>query len=172
MRKLHIEDAAVTRIAIQHEIGRTEESRYGHRLHGLLLLAAGHSCQQVAALFGEDDTTVQRWVKRFMQGGLTALREGQRTGRPPTLAPQQWSRLEADLRSDPRDFGFAAVCWDGPTLSKLLRLRYGVELGVRQCQRIFQQIRFGQRGTEYRATDSAPPHHSEMTAGMSIGTAD
>jgi len=26
-----------------------------------------------------------------------------------TLAPQQWSRLEADLRSDPRDFGFAAV---------------------------------------------------------------
>lgn len=172
MRKLHIDDAEVTRIAIQHEIGRTEESRYGHRLHGLLLLAAGHSCRQVAELFGEDDTTVQRWVKRFTRGGLTALREGERPGRPPTLDPEQWSRLQADLRRDPRDLGFAAVCWDGPTLSKLLHFHYGVELGVRQCQRIFQQIRFGQRRTEYRVTDSTPLRDGNTTAGMRTATAD
>src|SRR5579872_4244053 len=54
MRRLQIDDSGVIRIAIQHEIGRSEESRYDHRLHGLLLLAAGHSCQDVAALFGED----------------------------------------------------------------------------------------------------------------------
>ncbi|MDA8362070.1 MAG: hypothetical protein M0Z44_08820, partial [Gammaproteobacteria bacterium] len=34
MRKLQIEDAEVMRIAIQQEIGRSEESRYDHRLHG------------------------------------------------------------------------------------------------------------------------------------------
>lgn len=172
MRKLHIADAEVTRIAIQHEIGRTEESRYGHRLHGLLLLAAGHSCRQVAALFGEDDTTVQRWVKRFMQGGVTALREGQRPGRPPTLDLEQWSRLEVDLQRSPRDFGFATECWDGPTLSRFLHLRYGVELGVRQCQRIFQQIRFGQRRTGCQFIDPMPSHEGVMTAGMRTGTAD
>jgi len=168
MRKLHIEDVEVARIAIQHEIGRTEESRYGHRLHGLLLLAAGHSCRQIAELFGEDDTTVQRWVNRFLRGGLTALREGQRSGRPPTLDPQQWSRLEADLRRVPRDFGFATASWDGPTLSKLLHFRYGVELGVRQCQRIFRQIRSEQRGTRHQIIDPAPPHDSGITTGMRI----
>lgn len=172
MRKLHIEDANVTRIAIQHEIARTEESRYGHRLHGLLLLAAGHSCRQVAALFGEDDTTVQRWVKRFMRGGLTALREGQRPGRPPTLDAEQWSRLEADLRRAPREFGFATLDWDGPTLSKLLHLRYGVELGVRQCQRIFRQIRAEQSRTRHHVIEPAPPHDSEIAAGMRVGTVD
>jgi transposase len=138
MRKLQIESADVMRIAIQQEIARSEESRYDHRLHGLLLLAAGHSCRQVAGFFGEDDTTVQRWVRRFEQGGLWALREGRRSGRPRTLGPEQWNELQADLRKNPQEFGLAAALWDGPTLSKHLSCRYGVELGVRQCQRIFR----------------------------------
>jgi transposase len=64
MRKLEIADADVMRLAIQQEIARSDESRYDHRLHGLLLVTGGHSCQQVANLFGEDRRTVQRWVTR------------------------------------------------------------------------------------------------------------
>ncbi|HQU15674.1 MAG: hypothetical protein ACYC18_02095 [Gammaproteobacteria bacterium] len=41
MHKLQIEDAEVMRLAIQQEIARNEESRYDHRLHGLLLATAG-----------------------------------------------------------------------------------------------------------------------------------
>ena len=70
MRKLQIRDAEVMKIAIQQEIGRSEESRYDHRLHGVLLVANGQSCHGVAELFGEDATTVQRWVRRFEQRGF------------------------------------------------------------------------------------------------------
>lgn len=139
MRKLQIEDAEVMRIAIQQEIARNEESRYDHRLHGLLLVTAGQSCRQVAELFGEDGTTVQRWVRRFEDGGLEALREGERTGRPRTLDAAQWRKLQTDLQKTPRDFGSAAMLWDGPVLSEHLRRHYGVELGVRQCQRLLRQ---------------------------------
>lgn len=52
MRKLVIADADVIRLAIQQEIARSNESRYDHRLHGLLLVTGSHSCQQVAELFG------------------------------------------------------------------------------------------------------------------------
>jgi len=55
MRKLVIADADVMRLAIQQEIARSDESRSDHRLHGLLLVTGGHSCQQVADLFGEID---------------------------------------------------------------------------------------------------------------------
>lgn len=83
MRKLVIADADVMRLAIQQEIARSDESRYDHRLHGLLLVTGGHSCQQVADLFGEDRRTVQRWVTRFETHGLTGLRDGtRRVGRP------------------------------------------------------------------------------------------
>ena len=139
MRKLQIEDAEIMRIAIQQEIGRSEESRYDHRLHGLLLVTAGQSCCEVAELFGEDGTTVQRWVRRFEEGGLDALREGERAGRPRTLDAKQWRSLQGDLRKTPRDFGLPATLWDGPVLSEHLRRRYAVDLGVRQCQRLFRQ---------------------------------
>ena len=142
MRKLQIEDAEVMRIAIRQEIGRSEDSRYDHRLHGLLLVTVGQSCRQVAELFGDDGTTVQRWVRRFEHGGLEALREGERSGRPRTLDAAQWRKLQADLRKSPRDFGLAATLWDGPVLSEHLRRRYRVDLGVRQCQRMFRQRGF------------------------------
>jgi len=140
MRKLQIDEAGVIRIALQQEIGRSEESRYDHRLHGLLLLAAGHSCQDVAALFGEDDTTVQRWLHRFEEGGLDALRESERPGRPRSLDAAQWQELQADLSRSPREFGLTAAAWDGSSLSRHLQKRFGVQLGVRQCQRIFRQM--------------------------------
>jgi transposase len=146
MRKLQIEDSDGMRIAIQQEIGRSEDARYYHRLHGLLLLAAGHSCGEVAELFGEDDTTVQRWVHRFEQGGLPALRESLKPGRPRSLAPQQWRELEADLQKTPVELGFAVPAWDGISLSEHLRRRFAIRLGVRQCQRILRQL--GWRGRE------------------------
>jgi transposase len=140
MRKLQIEDSGALRMAIQEEIERSEDSRYHHRLHGLLLLAAGHSCRQVAGVFGEDDTTVQRWVRRFEARGLGGLRDGKKSGRPRSLSAELWSRVQEDLHRSPQDLGLQTALWDGPSLSKHLRRRYGVELGVRQCQRIFRQM--------------------------------
>jgi transposase len=156
MRKLQIEDADVMRIAIQQEIARSEESRYDHRLHGLLLVTGGQSCRQVAELFGEDGTTVQRWVRRFEQGGLDALREGERSGRPRTLDGAQWRKLQGELRKSPRELGFAATLWDGPVLSEHLRRRYGVDLGVRQCQRLFRQMGFRLRKPRPQVAQANP----------------
>ena len=121
MRKLEIADPEVMRIAIQQEIVRSDESRYDHRLHGLLLLTGGQSCQQVAELFGEDRRTVQRWVGRFETRGLEGLREGERPGRPAMLDAKQWVKLGRDLRSDPSKFGHTAHLWDGKLLSEHLR---------------------------------------------------
>jgi hypothetical protein len=88
-----IADADVMRMAIQQGITRSDESRYDHRVHGLLLVTGGHSCQQVANLFREDRRTGQRWVTRFEAHGLTGLRDGARLGRPATLSAKQWAVL-------------------------------------------------------------------------------
>jgi transposase len=156
MRKLEIADPEVMRIAIQQEIARSDESRYDHRLHGLLLVTGGQSCQQVAELFGEDRRTVQRWVKRFESHGLEGVREGERSGRPATLDAKQWAALGRDLRRDPGAFGLVGHLWDGKLLSEHLRQRYGVALGVRQCQRIFGQMGFRLRKPRPQVAQSDP----------------
>ena len=70
MRTLKIADADVIPMAIQQDIARSDEARYDHRVHGLLVVASGQRCQQVAELSGEDRRTVQRWVTRFETYGL------------------------------------------------------------------------------------------------------
>ena len=142
MRKLEIAEAAVMQVAIRQEIDRSDESRYDHRLHGVLLVASGRSCTAVSQLFGADATTVQRWVRRFEHQGFAGLRDGARPGRPTSLDGRQWTRLARDLCRDPQAFGHVGHLWDGKLLAAHLRLRYGVRPGVRQCQRIFGHMGF------------------------------
>jgi len=142
MRKLQITDAEVMSIAIRQEIDRSEEARYDHRLHGLLLVAKGISARQTALLIDESERTVQRWVNRFEDSGFAGLREGERPGRPQSIGQKEWQRLERDLRLSPREFGFPENIWDGKLLSAHLRAHFRVTLGVRQCQLIFRKMGF------------------------------
>jgi transposase len=143
-------------LALREEIDRSEESRYDHRLHGLLLVSCGRSCTEVGELFGEAATTVQRWVRRFEQSGFAGLREGERSGRPRALDDRSWSRIEADLRKDPRSLGLEANLWDGPLLSEHLRRTYGINLGVRQCQRLFRHMGFRLRKPRPQVAQADP----------------
>ena len=156
MRKLQIEEPNIMRIAVQEEISRSEESRYDHRLHGILLLCQGMSCPEVAGLFGEDVRTVERWVKRFNVGGFAGLTEGERPGRPRKLTETQWSQLEDHLRGQPRTFDYEQNLWDGPLLSHHIMSQYGVDLSVRQCQRLFRQMGFRLRKPRPMIAQSDP----------------
>src|SRR5882762_2883677 len=40
---------------------RSEESRYDHRLHGVLLVAQGMTCPEVARLLGDAPRAVEDW---------------------------------------------------------------------------------------------------------------
>jgi transposase len=156
MKALQIADADTMRITLQQEISRSDESRYDHRLHGVLLVCQGHSCYEVADWFGEHPCTIERWVHRFEEHGLAALREGQRAGRPRRLDDRTWAKLETDLRVHPRDLGYGQNLWDGKLLAHHLRQRYAVRLGVRQCQRLFRSMGFRRRKPRPALADADP----------------
>lgn len=156
MRKLEIRDAEVMQIAIRQEIERSDESRYDHRLHGVLLVASRQTCADVARLFGEDRRTIQRWVKKFETSGFEGLREGDHTGRPNRLGGEQLEAVAADLRKNPRDFGHRQNLWDGKALSEHLKKHYNIKLGVRQCQRMFSHLGFRLRKPRPRVAQSDP----------------
>jgi transposase len=145
MQKLVLKDNELMHLAIQQEIARSDESRYDHRLHGLLLVSQGYSCYDVADLLGQDPRTIERWVKRFDKHGFGGLQEGEHPGRPTRLGAEDCLKVEADLRCSPRDFGYGQNLWDGKLLAHHLTRRYYVTLGVRQCQRLFGQFGFRRR---------------------------
>jgi transposase len=145
MRKLEVADREIMQIAVQQEIERSDESRYDHRLHGVLLVSHGMSCTQVAGYLGQSAVTVQRWIQRFNDKGFGGLTEGERCGRPRRISDMQWTEVEQALRTSPRTLGYGQNIWDGKLLSHHVRATHGVEIGVRQCQRLFRAMGFRRR---------------------------
>lgn len=142
MKRLQVGDRELMEIALRNEILRSEEARYDHRLHGVLLVCRGLSCYEVGEMFGHDPTTIQRWVRSFETRGFSGLQDQERSGRPQRLTPQQIQAVEEDLRESPRIFGYSQNLWDGKLLSHHLRQTQQVNLEVRQCQRLFHQLGF------------------------------
>src|SRR5271157_960083 len=110
-------------------------------------IACTESCSSVRALAaagwpGEDPRTIQRWVHRFETAGFAGLQEGERPGRPVRLTEAQVEAVGRDLRRSPRLWGYSQNLWDGKLLAHHLAKAYGVDLGPRQCQRLFHRLRF------------------------------
>ena len=142
MKKLSISDAELMVLALQDEIRRSGEARYDHRLHAILLVAQGMSCRKVASLLGDSARTVQYWVCRFEEEGLSGLVDDERSGRPRRINQEQLDRIAQVLRDSPSQAGMSANLWDGKTLSAYILKEWDIVLGVRQCQRLFRQLGF------------------------------
>lgn len=145
MKSLTIADAPTIVLGLQDEIRRSGESRYDHRLHGVLLVAQGMSCPEVSRLLGDSPRTVEYWVRRFEERGLAGLVEGERSGRPRRLSDKQLEEIDSALRQAPESVGILRGLWDGKGLAAFIKKRYGVILGVRQCQYMFKLFGFRRR---------------------------
>ena len=142
MKTLSISDAETMVLALQDEIRRSQEARYDHRLHAILLVAQGVTCPDVASLLGDAPRTVQYWVRRFEHEGFAGLADTDRPGRPKKLDDQQIAEIGKVLRAAPRKVGLTTNTWDGKTLSEFIHRQFKIDIGVRQCQRLFRQLGF------------------------------
>jgi transposase len=142
MKPLTVPDKEEMILALQDEIRRSEQARYDHRLHGVLLVAEGLTCPAVAQLLGDAPRTVEYWVHRFDEHGFAGLLDGEKSGRPRRLTSSQLAIVQTALRQTPSAAGLSGGLWDGKTLSAFLGRRFGVKLKVRQCQRLFRQLGF------------------------------
>jgi transposase len=140
MRPICLSDPENGRTLLQQEINRHQDARYDHRLHCVSLVASGMSCEQVALCFGDSPRSVVNWVRRFDRQGLAGLAEGNHSGRPGRLSAEQLEEVRTLIRKAPTEAGLSANLWDGKALAQCLAGRYHIDLGVRQCQRLFHQL--------------------------------
>jgi len=140
LRPAKIRNAEIVAAQIEEEISAKPEGRFYHRIHLILLMTQGMTCEAVASLYKRPLRTVQRWVKELNDGGLDALRDESKSGRPTRLNAQQIAELKDDLASGPQRFSFSQGFWDGPLLAHHIETKYGIKLSVRQCQRFFHRL--------------------------------
>lgn len=145
MQKLHVKNPEYIVLKIQQEIGRSDDSRYDHRLHGVLLVAKGRDCYEVAEILGHSPTTIENWVHLFNDRGFEGLYDETRSGRPSRISESMVEEIDRDLRKNPGELGYPQNLWDGKLLSHHLNEKYTLSIGVRQAQRLFHKLGFRQR---------------------------
>jgi len=141
MRKLLVTNTSNLRVLLKKEIMYNREARFLHRLHCVLLVADGYSCYEVARCFGNHPRTVERWVRRVQQMGVDGLRSADKSGRNAKLNHEQYMMLIGDVCGHaPGDLGYSQAHWDGQLFADYIERRYGIKLGLRQCQRLLKKI--------------------------------
>lgn len=140
MRKLKAGRGEDSERIVWREILRSAESRYDHRLHGVLAVCRGLSCYEAAAIWGRSPRSIEYWIKRFNIEGIRGLWERARPGRPSHLTAAQRELLASDLRCGPEAAGYGAGKWTGRLLKRHLEENYRVATGMRQCQRFIRRL--------------------------------
>src|SRR5487761_132701 len=96
---------------------RAEEARKVERARIILACLQGKENQQVAREVGASIPTVGKWRRRFARRGLEGLRDGPRSGKPPTYDAAFRNRVLA-LLEQPPPAGLAH--WDGRAVAEKL----------------------------------------------------
>ena len=78
------------------------QKRLWRRVQAVVLAKQGRTAEDTAQALGCSLRAVKNWVAQYNQGGIAALHERPRSGRPPGLDPQEYPRLKQRLDAPPR----------------------------------------------------------------------
>jgi transposase len=126
---------------IHQEFRRSAETRYIHRLHGVLLVLSGLSTVKAGKLLEVPQRTVAHWMIQFKKHGLDGLRDAEKSGRSKILNSQQKQTLMAALAKSPRDAGLNADTWTNVLVLSYLNKTCGIECQLRSCSRLLKEFR-------------------------------
>ena len=104
------------------------------------MLAKTATAEDLSALSGIPRRTLTSWVKKVDENGFESLRAIKQPGRSSRLSDDQMAIIKDALKANPEDSGYRV--WDGTTLSDYIKEQFEIDLGVRQCQRIFHVLGF------------------------------
>jgi transposase len=110
------------------------------RAHILLLLAEGCTWTTIAFVLFTSSSTINRWRKRFLDGGIAAVLDA-KGRRQPSRWRVFWIALVFRWLTccTPRDFGFYRSRWTCGTVVLLLREDHGVQVSRETVRRWLHQ---------------------------------
>jgi len=117
------------------------------------LLLAGKSPPDVARLVGAPRQTVYRWRSVLESGGIDALRDMSKGGRPPQLGAGELSRLYVMLLEGAPAQGFATPLWTLKRVRQLIEREFGVRYSEVHVWRLLGQLGLSNQKPDRRALE-------------------
>ena len=119
----------------------TKDPRLRTRAQMVLLSAEqGLKVSQIAAIVGESEATVLRWLNRYRAEGLEGLKDAPRPGRPSEVTEAYRAELLAAVRRRPRSLGLPFSLWTLQRLVEHLAERTGIRVSDETVRRTLKQV--------------------------------
>ena len=126
---LVLEVTTAQRTAVEAALRRRELApRVRERLEMVKAAALGQEHDEIARWTGRTPETVRRWLAVFQEGGIGALADAPRRGRPPKADAAYLAALEAVVDTAPRLLGLPFDVWTSGRLSAYLTQQTGVRI--------------------------------------------
>src|SRR4051812_47265519 len=115
------------------------QKRLWRRAQAVNLAKQGRTAQAIADALGCSPKAVKNWVAQYNRGGIEALHERPRTGRPRLLDPREYPKLKRRLESPPRPAD--GVCTlRGLDVRRILGEGFGVLMSLQAVYDLLHQF--------------------------------
>jgi transposase len=116
--------------------------RVRERLEMVKAVALGQELVQIEAWSGRSGPTVRRWVGRFLRGGVAALADAPRGGRPRRADGAYLAALETAVETPPPVLELPFDVWTSDRLSAYLAETTGVRIAPGWLRALLARQRF------------------------------
>ena len=116
--------AQVTELRQLYETAANPKLRL--RAQMVLLAHQGRAVAEIAAIVFRSRDTVERVLKRFLQGGIAALPPRKAPGMTPTVTPEWQAELLRVIDLDPHTVGVPSANWTTRLLASYLATQTGI----------------------------------------------
>ena len=99
--------------------------RLARRIHAVYLACKGLTCPQIINITGAGRRTIQKWVKKYNNGGIEELKDKPRPGQPTKLPRQMQEDFCQRIQAGPLEQDVVSVL-NGPAIRRLLEREFGV----------------------------------------------
>lgn len=134
---------AEEQVAVEAALRRRDLTpRVRERLEMVKAAALGQDLDGIARWSGRTPETVRHWLRRFRTGGIAALTDAPRPGRPPKADAAYLAALERAVETAPRTLGLPFDAWTSARLSAYLAETTGSRLAPGWLRVLLHQQRF------------------------------
>jgi transposase len=103
---------------VERHLQRTDLTRrVRERLEMVKAAALGDDLERIARWSGRAVETVAYWLARFVEGGVEALADAKRSGRPVRADAAYLAAMETALETPPSTLGLACDVWTSDRLA-------------------------------------------------------
>jgi transposase len=131
------------RLAVEAALRRRDLApRHRERLEMVKAAGLGYDLAAICAWSGRDPRTVRRWLEAYAAGGVAALADAPRAGRPPKADPAYLAALERAAATPPRDLGRSFDAWTSARLAAYLAETTGTAVAAGWLRVLLHERRF------------------------------